>query len=445
MHLSAQQIIKWTAKGIGSWNVATNWDCNCIPTSNDTVVIEHDTVIIQNGIARAKLLKIKTMGTDTAGLVIFQPATLVVKPELLIAQNDTGIQIVNAFLTNNGQVFIEECRVGLYAAPSTTQIQINGSIRIRNSRKGIVNYGRFENTLAAEIECKNMSGSLQQDASIENFHTFSNDGSIYIHDVLTMGIINRHEGTSFVNNGEIEVDTSGRSIELLDSSNFTNHGTMHLINAQGAIRVVKDATFQNNNLVFGERLSGNAVGCFSNGAATNSDTMVFRNLTDDGIRIGGSFFNTSNAYLHVADVQGNANAIYIIAEDTLTNLGEIKIDSVDTESGLLIGPGAMLENDGSLEINISQTGILSQDGCIENKGDITITETALGISISTALLRNFLNANLSCLNGINGILIVDGASFVNEGNTATAMMMGTPFEVEANSTFENTGTMDVQN
>ncbi|MEA5458674.1 hypothetical protein VB796_06485 [Arcicella sp. LKC2W] len=58
---------KITSQKIGDWANAQTWDCNCIPTGQDTVVVAHDSITISTEVS-CHYLK-----SETGGKLHFTP------------------------------------------------------------------------------------------------------------------------------------------------------------------------------------------------------------------------------------------------------------------------------------------------------------------------------------------------------------------------------------
>ncbi len=445
MAAKGQKIVTWIDKGTGSWHVASNWDCTCVPTAQDTVVITHDTVIIGSGsMAFAKLLILKTIGPDTAALLVGNNAILGVRPEILILQKDTAIQIHNAELVNQGSIFIEESKVGIYLSPGRSILSNNDRIAMRFSKKGVVNHGSAENHIGALMEFHSMVGIVSQDACIENYGDFVNRGALSVHSVQIMGVLTRKPGAQFLNWGQIEMDTCQRAFEVTDTGDVLNLGRIILRNVAGAVRAQQKGIFSNAGYLSVNRTSQAGLSCYSGGQLFNSDTAIIRNVTEDGITIRGSFINSVTGFIQVSDVQGASHqGVDVGIENTLNNDGTLRIDSVDTEAGIFAGFGSLISNEGSIQIDIAQTGVLAEEAGVENFGAFGIEACAEGLHISDAMLDNSASGTFQISNCIDGLIIDQNAIFVNDGMTHISDISQVPLLVVETAELTNTGILDV--
>ncbi len=401
--LTAQQTISWKASGIGSWSTAGNWDCNCVPTSMDTVFIGHDSVFVDNGFQAFASRIVLGSNMSSASLGIRALGGLTVN-----GSEKVGISVVNgSTLLNLGKLTIMNAvSHGLANSGLSTIINQTGaslSISMIADSNGLYNRGALINHGSIDIDSVGLNGLENQSST----GALTNMGTISITTAGREGIFN-HEQASIHNQaaGSITVsDTEWRGI--LNEAEITNHGAFQLLHTDLV-------GFQNNNMAgcfldnFGQiRIDSTVRSGLQNGAMThnrpggliaikdvlnnfqygfnnistleNEGKITIEDPSDDGLQNLGVLNNHDTITIH-----NTGNRALVHNNGTLTNHqnGFIGINwdgPVPKEPG--IWSAAVFKNDGSLMIINSSQAVSVSDSLVNN-GRLDIKESSGGFTIS---------------------------------------------------------------
>lgn len=191
------QSIEWIG-GTGDWNHADNWDCNCIPSITDSVIIDEGMVTIPAGFS---------VGVEQ--IFIGPGATLINQDTLTLANPGAEAIVIHGTLSNFGYAIINEAQVSGILLHG--QLINHGEVHIDSIlTEGIVMDGiasRLENFGIVNItSTPNQFGifSLNTNASIFNgfgaeilaSHSGSNASNIEFYGrIENEGLIQLYEGS----------------------------------------------------------------------------------------------------------------------------------------------------------------------------------------------------------------------------------------------------------
>ncbi len=383
-HLSeSQQRIEWAKAGNGFWHVALNWTPPQVPGALDTVIIEHDSVAIRDGIsAEAARVVVASNGSPTGLGIVFGGSLTI------LGSNSDGLDISGemASFENAGQLTVSDVQeVALLMDGVNFHNTASGQITI----KGPIGIGGIQVKLRPlyEINFINEGEINITEAklfAIDCDGAFKNFGSIYARHCLS-GI-----GTAFRsahNYGTIKVDSVDNQA-LIVESDFTNHDGAEIFvdSIQDHAIIVIDSLINHGDIDvknIGERAIWNSSGHLVNHkniSLTNHDVGIFN--------FNGKFFNL------------DAGKTLI---DSSRNQAIISLDS--------------MFNQGLICIRDCQENGISNQQYIYNEGKITIFRSGLHGIENDRSFAKFINADSIVIDSCDGSGIRNLRGFFsNQGN-----------------------------
>ncbi len=355
--------IAWDGGGDNiTWTNALNWDCNCLPGSNDVVTILNAagaTVIIPTG-ANVHIYRLNS----------FQNVTIQTGASL---QSDYYINLLfNSNFINNGT--INAYGEGIYATDST-QVTNNGFINIEGSDNFLTLNGSYPSKPV----------------------TFTNNGSIVFNNV-NLSILETR-GSSVFNNSVTGHITFNYATALLNvvAGTFNNHGT---IDTKG--KIINSSNFINTNT--GNILVHDYIQYAINngGMLTNNGDIIVGSPTSSALHClnnSGTFNSSGSIDFSALNLIYNTGTCTIGGPADLT--GQQQFGGIYNSGSLIFAnPDWVLDITtkiwntaiGSLTINsckkLKSTGHIQNEGTINNNGYLDLTGSGAYAYSSTGSFFN---------------------------------------------------------
>ncbi|MEZ4884877.1 MAG: T9SS type A sorting domain-containing protein [Chitinophagales bacterium] len=480
------------------WNDPNNWSTGIIPDYSDEVTIADispltnypiidDFVEIGNLIIEANASVTIANGGElitfftTTGIDIQTGASMLIEDggaALIFEASVTGVN-VDGNLNVSGHLFISSSGVGLNVGATGVVndngfIEINegfGGIGVGDGKTGIIsvvnfleiqNGGTFEVTAGDTLVIDGTASGLgpekagfsDGDTGIKIFGggTFTSEdtGVTQVINISGMGIDNEGDVN---NSGEMTITAEDTGIRT--SSTFTDDGSVIISKPEatagfkktGGASVVNFLEIQNGGTFEvvddGDlTIDGEDVGPTLKAGFVNNDTGI-------DVNAGGTFTSETNTNIHVINMSGLSTGV-------VTN--------------------GTIDNGGSMEITVENTGMQIQSDTTENSGQITISKIE-GLSFAAktsggASVVNFLEiqngGTFSVLSGASllingqvtgaqksgatnallndtGIAVNSGGTFIAETNSDVDVinMIGASIGMSTSGTVENDGDFDI--
>ena len=437
-YLDGQEIVTWVKSGNGSWAVPGNWETNAVPPVNrvpnvqDTVIIEHDSVVIPAGFnAFARRVILGVPGGSGTGLGVLANASLDIDDQWVSeSTSNAGLHIQSASFYNNGIVNINDSEIGILVEEGTIDNLIE--INIQSCETGMSNNGTITNEVGANLKITNIS-----ELGVSNYGAIINYGTItclQMKDVFLndqFGIIT----DSLINEGLIDIQ-SINGTGFTDIAIIRNLGVIEMQN----IKVGLSSTFQGSIIdndgtwSMDEITDQGIIGSFE---IVNDGTLLIEHFMGPGIMIGGTF--TQNGLLILKHSLGTGPALW--NDGDIDNYGTIDIDSTGSADVALINDN-VLNNYFRLTINVAKDGFINS-GDFNNPGGVLSIEEGTGVGIHTELNFNNGSGGLVEINSFyRGILVEDLLKNQLGGTIETSNITDSPLEVLLGGTVENDGIMD---
>ena len=433
MPLAAQSSIYWAKKGNGFWHVADNWMVpggtpqNRVPNAMDTVYIQHDSVIIANGVnAFARRIELGVVDSAGTGLAILDGGSLTVDDMGAVKIDiEGGIKMINSSLLNMGHLYISHCTPGI-EAEFNCQIDNRGTLAIDS----VFQYG-----------VSTVSKLLNNSTGILSINRVSSGNQ---------GLPHAISSDSMINHGEILINNSGRGIT---SSYVENTGTMYIDscfeNGIHADLFTNSGDFYASNCDYGFfalRIENSEVitvkNCYQGiycDELENYDSLMVINC-ETGIQVIDEMLNESDGRIHINNQLSPSTGLYVFLSATATNYGKITIDSIGGNSTFALRNSNICNNYGQIfiadclsgiqntsslsniggliQINASNLGIWNSSNIVnENNGTIEISSSGEGLrSFSGGSIDNRAAASFRIFGDANSYLeILTGSSLTNNG------------------------------
>ena len=437
----AQNSIYWIKKGNGFWGVAANWEVpgvvpvNRIPNSLDTVFIQHDSVVIPNGLAAyARRIELGVIDSSGTGLAVLNGGTLVVKDYNAGFGSKAGIEIINASLLNLGNLNVINCYPGILV--DATAVFENQNILTIDSaiQSGITNVNLLENGENGIITISNLSGISSSPSGIANSDTIINDGIISINNA-GYGINN---GGVILNNGDLSINECYDY--GIEGGSFFNVGLLKISNTGIGLDVM---TMINSDTI--------RIDSIEQGGVINTfDNLGFIEINEvelGGLKIVDNLNNESAGFIYIHNsIFASADGIHNTGN--IDNLGTIKIESFIFSDNKGLKNNGSITNFGDLLISDCREGIHNSSSISNLGGQIKISVCPFGwTNNSSSIILNDLNGLLEISNCTEGFLFYSGSSIDNKSGSTikTSMMFSSPMDCKLGSILTNEGIMEIEN
>ncbi len=439
MPLTAQSSIYWAKKGNGLWHVANNWMVpggtpqNRVPNAMDTVYIQHDSVIIANGVnAFARRIELGVVDSAGTGLAILDGGSLSVDDMGAVKIDiEGGIKMINSSLLNIGHLSISHCTPGIEAR-SNCHIENRGTLAIDS----VIQYG--VSTVSKIVN--NSTGTL-------SINRVSSGNQGLPHAIST---------DSLINHGEILINNSGRGI---NSSYLENTGSMYIDscfeNGVQADLFTNSGDFHGSYCDYGFfalrienaeviKVKNCLLGIYCD-ELENYDSVMIINC-ETGIQVFDEMLNESGGRIHINNQYSPFTGLYVFSSATATNYGKITIDSIGGNSKYAIINSNICNNYGQIFIADCLNGIDNRSSLSNIGGLIQINASNRGIWNSSNIV-NENNGTIEILSPGEGLRSFSGGSIDNRA-TASFRIFGDAnsyLEILTGSTLTNNGILEIGN
>ena len=407
----------WVGNGDGiSWGDGANWSTNSVPTSSSNAVINDATVILSDQYI------VQSLSLDNASLTIAQQSGIRIRGADAIALNLTG----SSEVAIEGQLRIDDFQSTGIRISDISIVDVRPSGFLRIDSEGItgvrVESGTFNNSGDAIIE--NILVGLYSEGLT------TNDGTLLIDNVQTIGIDHRNGDFKNCTSGRIEIigkiNSNENAIGIDTRSELTNEGTIEVVSCyEASIRIHQSVLINKDSLIFrdygmgifggittGSSLVHNeasgvmyfktssenhiTVAISSYGTVNNHGKIIMLDRTDTGIHLGRQFMTPSNSATAtfnnygIIDCFGYASSIFIFNEAIFKNhpTGEIIIGPTG-EPNTAIFTNASFTNEGQIFIEWPGTS----ESCIAsysssgpayfiNRGQIDLSGGSISIQMN---------------------------------------------------------------
>ena len=408
--------------GNGAWGNPSNWSCNCVPTAADTVMIDHDSVIIPNGVHAEAAEVVVSDNTSTAGLAVLAGASLAVAGSARDGLLVTGTE---ATFRNDGLLKIRHVN--------------NAGIRLSSA-------AIFDNRTGGQIVIDSIGGR----GFVLQSPNFSNNGKITINQCGSEGM----SASSGFSNADSILMTYCDGFTLFGPGQ--NSGTIIIDSTWSQSGLDTKAQFDNSGIIQVKRTKSNGIVC-RGGAFLNDGVISISKVTLRGFNHESAL--TNNGIINIQET-GNHG---IAAEDSLTNNGKIIVVNASGDGIAMIGHQADFENNDSVIVTHCRIGITVDEARFTNLGYFqteshthaglrvnagTILNTGELVSISTVenlCIGQFgrvtvLGGKLTCLNGDPNIQVKEGGTLEISSSAEIESLSGAnPLNIELGGVFHCDG------
>ena len=359
---------------------------------------------------------------------------------------------------------------GVLVAPGTLNIHNAPSCgQAINTRYGLVNHGTIkvgprgeiindgdiasEGTILIQNSTSGFPGQIIDNCEIDSniaSANFTNNGYLTIDNpaCYSYGVLSDY-GTS-ANSGIIRIANSNSCSgsntsydEGMEVSNFTNTGTINIMNSDGLGLVLAQSTFGNSGTIMINNTGSFCPDCAAGSGPPNDGSI---GLGVDGIVNTGTI---------VVENSGLDSAIGMTASGHISNYGTIMVNNSQSADGIY--STSLVANFPSGTINIKDSNYsvgIESSGGISNSGAINIQTTGAPLSSVGILAEQFIdNTGTITING-NGYAGIQGAGpvSVNEystgviiNNSGTITIAGSEYYGIFQALVLNSGTITVEN
>lgn len=433
--LVAQSVVHWSKKSAGFWHTAANWDCNCVPSAGDIVVIDHDSVIVASGqSAYAKQIILGAPDSMHVGLAVFVNAELTI---------DVGNSFDTAFLVrgnavfNAGEIHIRNGNLAQYIS-NTTTLTNNGTITMSKATNGWVNKGLVTNSVGGLIMIDSLMGNSS--AAIINEDAILNLGEIMVEGNGEQVGLSHQSDAYFDNDGLLRLEYSTTGLDVIDSAQFRNDGRVIIFGGTFGVQMADQGELLNYDYIEVFSSSGSGFGNQDESSVINHDTIILNNC-GIGFILDGKVENETTGQMLVSTT-GQAMARGFYFQDTFINKGVLRVDNMISGIAYTVGFTADVTNSGTMQTRYCPTGFqLSGGGKIENSGLIEVLFCL--ISAGTIGHGVFTNSKgMIVVSWCNDGLTVDTfATLINTEDSILSIsnITNDPLEVSMNATVDNEG------
>lgn len=269
--------IQWTGNASSAWSETANWDCNCLPGSDDdvyistgdNVVLDIDATIRHLTTSRTLHINSNTQLTidgqnsgEMEGISIINQS-LIIDGRLVITGmiDQSSLDIHNADVIINGELIIDQPGCSTENCPFFRVVDLtghlvnNGNLIIQKptAQRIISVFGSLENNGLIEVDSAFVRDNI---LGLGQGATFINDSSaifrmtnIIPRGNLPRGLQNAINDVTVVNDGELIISSTGGTLWSIDlkgsNTTFLNRGTLEVTGGKYAI-LSRDLDFFRN-------------------------------------------------------------------------------------------------------------------------------------------------------------------------------------------------------
>ncbi len=380
----AQTTRTWTGNGDAtSWTDPVNWDCNCVPSTGEDVVIPvfYSSVNINvSGAQDINQLNCWANLIIQSGAILTTHSFTYIQPGCVVTVNGT-LNLTGCFdvwfranstfgveLVNNGTINVTDSHLWFFSDNGTgiPSFVNNGTFNISNNSAfplyamGLDNNATFQNNSSGYISVNanlgiNMSGATVA-ASFANYGLFSGNGINSFKQ-----IINQSSGTINISSYLNIYDTYYRPpVEIFSS--FINEGTLNVTNPLSGgfygLLINPGASFVSNGIVNinSERFPIDNQGMCALNGTTTLNVPVYNNYY--GIKNSGTFslansgtsFYSNTNFLNLSSGNFTIDACKVISlyslynQGTTLNNGQINLDNTNLFYSSITQIGSFMNN-----------------------------------------------------------------------------------------------------
>ncbi len=337
---------------------------------------------------------ISVIGADVENNGIISSGTVGIK------STKYGGEAPSSVILNNGIVQVQENGIGIYGVASS--VTNNGIIEINgNNATGILIKGYFDETNAV----------LMNNADIT---ADQNKHNVILLKAVGSGVFGEGN-TDLYNNANLTAEGDGAAAIYAEAeANIHNIGNITVNNGTGIV-------LQNSSLKEGDNTGTITVRGFGTGISADA---VNSNVVNNGI----------------INLEGNGTGIYITSGNIGENKNNINLNGTDGTGIHVYGTGTSFVNYGSVFSagGANNRGIRSEEGNVENAGDITMYN-GTGIESMGSHTRN---TGIITINSPESKGISSYSSRIE--NTGKISGDGTGVDMTNNSTLINDGVIDTR-
>lgn len=423
----------WTGNISSSWSETGNWDCNCLPTSDDDISVPPGSSLVLDTDATIKQLTLRgalhilegqqltidgqNSGENVGLTLIVQ--NLIIDGSLLITGmvDKTSLQTSsNTEVIINGELTLDQSACSSADCPNFNVVYISGNlinngdfiIQKPRATSVISVFGSIENNGLIEIDSANVSNhafGLGQASSFNNSATaIFRMTNILAEGNFCRGLQSFVNDQSITNDGEFIIHSIGgnlRSIDLRGSNTtFLNRGTFEVAGGQVAIELRDINFFRNEGSIEISEQAGSGINVRGPANIQNEGSWQFIN-------------GNSTSALQLIGINGRPQFI---------NRGDLVVENYLSD--------------------FSQSKAISQiDGVFDNFGSVELTGNGTGIAWDAGVdsLTNHTDAYIRCDNFSSAFKA--SASFENQGNIVFGPDLATAF-INNNLSLRNLGIIE---
>jgi hypothetical protein len=444
--LKSTVINTYTSIQDGNWNDPLTWDLNLVPTSIDSVIIDHE-VAINNPLARTGVTNVNTPGKLKLDAVFTDNGTTNVDGELVFETSGS--------ISGNSPI---------YGSSSILHYKSSGTFNRgvewnAISGAGYPNNVEISNNTTLDLGANGGSATSKQiagDLDIENGSTLSMNISVMTKELSVLGSINV-DGSLILSTGVGANLNVGRNWSLGGSGSFVANGKKVTFNGGAGTQYLTgnttfyDLTLSNSGAStdFGTTTT-TVVNDFSNSAGTmvpSTSRIVFtgssasilgnnaKNFYDIEIDPGAILNHSGSGNIHVYNSftnngwfeQSSTLITYFDQAGAIENL--LGIPDSTIFGRLVIGSGSFLAaattlNSGAHNFTVTGSNItFNSNSSVFNGGGATVTIsnacTIAGAVSITGVAANFYNINISNAVDFSTISTIYGTLQINSGGSVS--------------------------
>ena len=311
--------VTWDGGGTdNNWDTAENWSNDKVPEAGNYVKIGSGEAVVMP----AGVVAVGTSLNLSGSLTIDDMASLTIKGASNIG---SGFSIeTTGSLINNGSVLIGNSASVRGSGISTSGLITNdGIIEVVNTVTGIliIGVGQLSNNGTIDIDDTSQNG-------LSSFGLLTNNGIIEIDDTSLNGISVRGGNGHIDNNSTIKIGsnsgigTVGVSCGRNGSISNLSSGSIEINRCTftGIVINTRGTTFENLGQIKIGNIAAVNAGIDAQGGTTNAGTILFDDITNDGLTDGSTLINASTGTIDVP----TGGKLKINATALLTNKGTIK-------------------------------------------------------------------------------------------------------------------------
>ena len=304
---SSYSQIKTTSAQDGDWANPLTWDCTCIPTPKDTVIINHDVTL-------------STMWLDSGAVTVNYGASLrEATPGLLFS-------FVKGEFVNSGNVEFTLLLIGSGTIINNDSMMVDSCLWNSGNFTNNGYLGNLDSITNANIFINNQTGTLLAD-NFRNLDTVENFG------IITADSMLNYEAY-FLNDSVVNHTDFSNIDGIPDPAySYTNQGIMNISN-----------NFYNSGHIYNSDAAADSGIIFIGGNFYNGDTLGhdarFR-LRDGFVQVDGDFLNTDTIFgdaggqFCVADSSTNSSTGYM--EGNFDFCDQTGLQDIDLNTGYVGG------------------------------------------------------------------------------------------------------------